>query len=44
MLVAMKRKTTKFLATVTEEAVIRISIVGFIYTHIFVLNRTRFIV
>ena len=42
MLVAMKRKTTKLLATVNVEAVISISIVGFIYMHIFVLNRTGF--
>ena len=34
MLVAMKRKTTKFMATVTVEAVISIS----------VINRTGFIV
>ena len=42
MLVAMKRKTTKILATVTVEAVISISIVGFIYMHISVLNRIGF--
>ena len=41
MLVAMKWKTTKFLATVAVETVISISIVGFIYMHIFVLNYYR---